>query len=96
MQSTGLVLAAGGIAAANEAIFAPMAHPGNPAASITNTFNWRIIPATAVLAFALGGLETVSPGFAKGLAGLTLLAVLITPMGHAGSPLENLSKFMGY
>lgn len=90
-ESTGFILAAAGIAAANEAIFAPVA-TGRP---LWNDFNWRIIPATAIAALTLAGLEQISMPLGKGLAVLALLAVLIRPMGNAPSPVENASKFLG-
>jgi hypothetical protein len=91
-SSTGVVLAVGAISLANEAIFAPLASGGK----ITSDFNWRIIPATLGLALALGGLEHIAPGFAIGLAWLSLLAVLAVPFGNAASPLDNISKVLGY
>lgn len=84
------MLAAGGITAANEVLFAPLA------GSAKESFNWRIIPATLGLALALAGLEQLAPGFATGLAGLTLAAVLLVPFGNAPTPLENALKVMGY
>lgn len=89
-ESTGIVLAAGGITAVNEALFAPLA--GGSAA----TFNWRIIPATAGLALALAALEHLAPGFAVGLAWLSLGTVLLVRFGNAPTPLENALKIMGY
>lgn len=88
-RSTGIVLAVGGITVANELLFAPLA--GQKV-----QFNWRIVPATAGLALALAGLEKVSPTFAVGLAGLSLLAVLVVPFGNAPTPLDNALKVMGY
>lgn len=88
-RSTGIVLAVGGITAANELLFAPLA--GQKV-----TFQWRIIPATAGLALALAGLEHLAPGFATGLAWLSLAAVLIVPFGNAPTPLDNALKVMGY
>jgi hypothetical protein len=92
VRSTGLILAAGGIAIANEALFAPLAGQGTP----WKNLNWRLIPATALLAVALGGLEQITPGFAVGLAGLTVAAVLIVPYGTAKPPIENVLKVLGY
>lgn len=90
--STGIILAAAGIAAANEAIFAPVA-AHKP---LWVDFNWRIIPATAIAAFALAGLEQIAPALGKGLALLALLAVLMGTTGNAGaSPLDNVSKMLG-
>ena len=106
MRSTGLVLAAGGVAIANEVIFAPLAKNdltgGNPAKvggfakdSLTG-FNWRVIPATVILALTLGGLEKLAPDFAVALAGLSLGAVLLIPVGNAPTPLENVVSALGY
>lgn len=90
-QSTGYILAAAGIAAANEAIFAPAA-TGQP---LWVNFNWRIVPATAIAALTLAGLEQLSEPLGKGLAMLALLTVLMFPVGNAPSPIDNLSKMLG-
>lgn len=90
-QSTGYILAAAGIVAANEAIFAPVA-TGRP---LWVDFNWRIIPATAIAALTLAGMEQISPPLGKGLAMLALLSVLIVPVGNAPSPIDNASKLIG-
>lgn len=89
--STGYILAAAGIAAANEAIFAPVA-TGRP---LWVDFNWRLIPATAIAALALAGMEQISPPLGKGLAMLALLSVVLVPMGNAPSPIDNASKMLG-
>ena len=95
-SAAGLVLAAGGIAAANEAIFAPLSQGKDFTTSIKSDTNlWRLIPATAILALVLTGLEKVSEPLGKGLAGLVVLAVLIIPVGTAASPLENVAKVVG-
>lgn len=95
-SAAGLVLAAGGIAAANEAIFAPIAQHKDFATSLkTDTNLWRLIPATAILALVFTGLENVSEPLGKGMAGLVLLAVLVIPVGNAATPLENVAKFVG-
>jgi hypothetical protein len=88
-DSTGIVLAVGGITAANELLF-------SPATGGKVSFNWRIIPATAGLALALAGLERLSHPFAVGLAWLSLVAVLAVPFGNAPTPLQNALKIMGY
>lgn len=93
-RSTGIVLAAGAITAANELLFAPLA--GVPGARPWHDLNWRIIPATAGLALALAGLEHLAPGFAVGLAWLTLASILIVPVGKAPTPLENAIRVLGY
>lgn len=86
-----MVLAAGGIALANEAVFVPLEEKKTP----LQTINWRIVPATAILALTLTGLEKLSEPLGKGLAALALLAVLIIPAGNAASPLENAGKAFG-
>jgi hypothetical protein len=90
MKSTGYVLAAGGIVLANEAIFVPLETGRTP----LQTINWRIIPATALMAIALAGVESMNAGFGAGLGMLVLLSVLVIPMGKAGSPLENMAKMV--
>jgi hypothetical protein len=92
-SAMGLVLAAGGIAAANEAIFVPIAEKKDFGTMIGSDTNlWRIIPATAILGLTLAGLENVSEPLGKGLAALVLLAVLVIPFGNAPSPLESLGS----
>jgi hypothetical protein len=88
-ESTGIVLAVGGLTIANEVIFAPLT-------GAKVAFNWRVIPATAGLALALAGLEHLSRPFAVGLAWLSLIAALTVPFGNAATPLENALKVMGY
>lgn len=82
--STGPVLAAGAITAANELLFGG------------GKFNWRIVPATAGLALALGALERIAPSFAVGLGWLCVATVLIVPVGGAPTPIENAVKALGY
>lgn len=91
-NSTGLALLVGGITAANEALFAPIAH-GQP---LFAHFNWRIIPATGIFALALTGLDNVSPNLGKGIGVIALITVLFTSFGNAGPPASNLAKVMGY
>jgi hypothetical protein len=90
-ESTGYILAAAAITAANEAVFAP-AVSGKP---LWTSFNWRIIPATGVAALMLAGLEQLSVPLGKGLAMLALLTVVLVPVGNAPSPVENVSKMLG-
>jgi hypothetical protein len=90
MSAAGFVLAAGGIAAANEVLFLPLEGQGSPAAN----FNWRLIPATAILAITLTGFEKIAPQFGAILGGMVLLAVLIIPVGNAPSPLENVADIV--
>lgn len=86
--STGPVLAAGAITFINEGLLSPLA--GGKA-----TWNWRVLPATAGLALALAGLEKLAPGFAVGLAWLTLVTALAIPIGNAPTPLATASKALG-
>lgn len=88
-RSTGIVLAVGGLTAANEVLFAPLA-------GSKIQFNWKIVPATAGLALALAGLERIAPQFAVGLAWLALAAVLVVPFGSAPTPVANVNKILGY
>lgn len=88
-RSTGIALAAGAVTFGNEALFAPLAGTGKV------NVNWRIIPATAGWALALALIEKVAPGFAVGLAWLSLATVLVVPFGNAPTPLENLNRLMG-
>ena len=90
--STGIVLAVGGITAANELLFAPLAGDGTP----WKNFNWRIIPATGVFALAMAGLEQLSPQLAIGLSLTALVTVLFASFGKAPPPVTNLSKILGY
>jgi hypothetical protein len=90
-RAASIAIVAGSITAANEVLFAPLAGSKQGV-----TFNWRIIPATAGLALALGGLEKIAPGFAVGLAWLGLASVLVVPFGNAPTPLDNITKAMGY
>lgn len=90
-SAAGLILAAAGLVAANEAIFVP-ASTGKP---LWDDFNWRLLPATAIAVLSLSALEKLSPPLAKGLAGLALFSVIFVPVGNAPSPVDNLSKMIG-
>ena len=91
-KSTGIILAAGAITLANEAVFAPLASGG----SITSNFNWRIIPATAAAALVLAGVEHLSEQFATGVAWIALVTVLFAKLGNAEPPLVNAANMLGY
>lgn len=84
-ESTGWVLAAGGIVAVNEAVFVPAETGKAPDFGSV----WRLLPATALLAVGLAGLERATPQFAAGVAKLLVLAVLVFPVGNAPTPLQN-------
>lgn len=89
-RSTGPVLLAGGMAAANEALFTPLA--GGQGANWGSV--WRIIPATAGLAIGLALLEKAAPGFAVGLAWLLVAGVLVFPAGNAPPLISNVNKVL--
>jgi hypothetical protein len=87
MSAAGWVIAAGGMVAANELIFSPLEQGGSP----VSNFNWRIIPATAVLALVLSGFEKMAPQFGNILGGMVFLVAVMAPMGNAPPPLTNLA-----
>lgn len=89
-DTTGPVIAAGAIAAANESLFAPVSTGGK----VNTAAVFRLIPATVGLALALALLERAAPQFAKGLAWLLVAGVLIFPVGHAPSVLDNVNKIL--
>jgi hypothetical protein len=91
-SAAGLVLAAGAIEFVNDALFVPIAEKKSPWTSI----NWRIVPATAIMALLLTGAEKLSPKLGTGLAGLVLLSVFVIPYGNAPTPLDSISNVMGY
>lgn len=91
-SAAGIVVAAGAIEFVNDALFAPIAEHKAP----WSTINWRIVPATAIMAIMLAGTAKLSPKLGEGLAGLVLLSVLIIPYGNAPSPIENISSVMGF
>lgn len=92
LQSAGWVLAAGALEAANEAVFVPLLGGG----TVWQNFNWRIIPATAVMAGFVGVIEHAAPKFGVGLGILVFVSVLLIPYGNARTPIENLLRVMGY
>lgn len=89
-ETTGPVILAGAIAAANESLFAPVAAGGK----VNTAAVFRLVPATAGLALALALLERAAEGFAKGLAWLLVAGVLVFPVGHAPSVLDNATKIL--
>jgi len=90
MSGAGLVLAAGAITAVNEAFFAPAA--GDKGVS----FNWRVLPATAIAALGVAGIDHLSPKFGTSLGIMALITVMFAKLGSADSPITNLSKALGY
>jgi len=91
MSAPGIAIAVGGITAANELLFAPVAGAGT-----WKSFNWRIVPATAGFALLLKGLETISPRLATGIGVTALVTVLFTRVGNAPAPIENVDNLLGY
>lgn len=89
---TDIAFATGAVTAANELIFAPLSGDGTP----WKNFNWRIVPATGVLALALYGIEQLSPRIAMGLAVTSFITALITSFGKAPAPIVALSETLGY
>jgi hypothetical protein len=90
MSAAGVAITVGTVTAANELFFAPVTGNGT-----LNDFNWRIIPATAVFALLLNGLEKFSPILANGIGYTALITALIVPFGNAKSPIQNLNSFLG-
>lgn len=88
--STGPVILAGTLAAANEALFSPLAAGSSPDWGSV----WRLVPATAGLALGLGLMEKAAPEFATGLAWLLVAGVFLFPPGHAAPILTNVNKVL--
>ncbi len=93
-ETTGLVMAVGGITLLNIWVLEPMA--ANSGVTLTFGEGWRVIPATAIFALGLAGLEKISPVFAKGLAITALITVLVAPVNSSNSALGNLTRILGY
>lgn len=92
--STSWVLAAGGIAAANELLFVPLTDPKDFSFSKDLAAVWRLVPAVVLLALGMAGLEKAAPEFAVGLSKLLVLGVLVFPVGNAPTPLQNASALV--
>ncbi len=90
-RSTGPVLLAGTLAAANEAVLAPLA--GHKSADWGAVF--RLIPVTGGLALALAALEKAAPGFASGLAWLLVAGVILFPPAGGPSLISNANSALG-
>jgi hypothetical protein len=85
-----IALMTGTITGLNELIFAPLSGDGKI------SFNWRIIPATAVFAFLMEGLSKLNEKIALGISVTALITALFGSYGKAKSPVTNLSKALGY
>lgn len=90
-ESTGWILAAGGIVAANEVLFVPVeAHKPPDIGAV-----WRLLPVTFLLALGMAGLEKAVPEFAVGMSKLLVLGVLVFPVGKAPTPLQSAAALVG-
>jgi hypothetical protein len=90
-ESTGWILAAGGIVAANEVLFVPTEKHKPPDIGAV----WRLLPVTFLLALGMAGLETAVPQFAVGMSKLLVLGVLVFPVGNAPTPLQSAASLVG-
>lgn len=82
--STGPVILAGALEAANQTVFRP--------GGSLSAFPWRLIPVTAGLAAGLALLERAAPGFAVGLAWLLVAGVFVFPAAGGQPLLTNLNR----
>ena len=83
-RSTGPVLLAGTLEAANQTVF-------QPGKSLTD-FPWRLVPVTAGLALGLALLEKAAPQFATGLAWLLVAGVFVFPAAGGRPLLDNVNR----
>ena len=90
-ESTGWILAAGGIVAANEVLFVPTEEHKPPDIGAV----WRLLPVTFLLALGMAGLEKAVPEFAVGMSKLLVLGVLVFPVGKAPTPLQSAAALVG-
>lgn len=74
-----------------------------PLSSISDTINWRVVPATAVAAGVFFGLSQINEPMATGLAWLTFLTAFIGGDKYLGlrrpgetAPLGTLTRTLGY
>jgi hypothetical protein len=83
-RSTGPVLAIGGVAFANKALFAK-----------DKSIDWRIPIATGIAAGMFALLEKANEGLAVGLAWVALVTVLLVRIDpKTPAPLENVANWM--
>jgi hypothetical protein len=92
-SAAGIIIVAGAVTLANEAVSVPYV-PGNT--NVLSGINWRVIPATAIAAFMFSGLEGVNPQAGKGLAIIALMTTLLVGMGNAPAPAANIANALGY
>ena len=93
MSAAGIIITAGAVTLANEAVSVPYT-PGNT--NVLKGMNWRVIPATAIAAFMFSGLEKINPVAGRGLAAVALVTTLVVSMGKAPAPAVNIAKALGY
>lgn len=91
--ATGIILVAGGVTLANEALNVPYSK-GNT--NVLGAINWRVIPATAIAALIFSGISKLNAPIATGLAGLVLATTLLVRVGNAPAPAEHLAQVLGY
>ena len=89
----GIILVAGGITLANEALNVPYSK-GNT--QPLQGINWRVVPATAIASLIFSGIAKLSEPVANGLAGIVLASVLFVRLGNAPAPAEHLAQILGY
>lgn len=94
-SAAGIILAAGGITLASELLAVPL--DAGVVSSTALPINWRVIPATGAAALLFYGIDKLNHTLGVGLAAMTLITTLITPMGVRGlPPIQNILEFMGY
>ena len=82
-QSTGIILAAGGISFVNEWLL----EKKSP--------DFKIPLATCIAALMLSGAEHISQPIAVGVAWIALITVIFAPVGSTNSPVTNLLNTTG-
>lgn len=82
-QSTGIILAAGGISFGNKWL---LEHKSP---------DMKILLATGVAALMLAGAEHVNKELAVGIAWIALVTTILAPVGSTNSPAVNLLKVTG-
>jgi hypothetical protein len=89
----GIILVAGGVTLANEALNVPYSQ-GNT--DVLKGINWRVVPATAIAALIFSGISKLNEPIANALAGLVLATTLLIRTGNAPAPAEHLAQILGY
>ena len=94
-SAAGIIVAIGVMRIANHAL-----DSNQPLSTVADKIDWKVIPATAVVAGIFYGLEQAFPKPAVGLAMLAFFTAFITPDHIIGgnlatSPLGTLRKMVG-